>query len=65
MSAEMTAPIVRRTPFLRLLTSSGIAPAVPALAYLVVFMVVPICTLLLFGFVTRSSDILSGLAAAK
>lgn len=52
MSAEMTAPIVRRTPFLRLLTSSGIAPAVPALAYLVVFMVVPICTLLLFGFVT-------------
>ena len=52
MSAEMTAPLRRRTPFLRLLSSSGIAPAVPALAYLIVFMVVPICTLLLFGFVT-------------
>ena len=52
MRADMTVPGTRRTPFLRMLKSSGIAPAVPALAYLIVFMVVPICTLLLFGFVT-------------
>ncbi len=39
-------------PWLRALTSTGFAPAVPALIYLLVFMILPICTLLLFGFVT-------------
>lgn len=33
------------------LTSSGFAPVLPAVAYLVLFMVLPIGTLLLFGFV--------------
>jgi ABC-type spermidine/putrescine transport system permease subunit I len=33
------------------LTSSGFAPVLPAFAYLVLFMVLPIGTLLLFGFV--------------
>ena len=51
MSLERHAPAARRTPFLRLLSSSGIAPAVPALVYLIIFMVLPIGTLLLFGFV--------------
>ena len=37
--------------WLRPLTSGGFAPALPALIYLVVFMVLPIGTLLLFGFV--------------
>ena len=37
--------------WLRLLTSGGFAPALPALIYLFVFMVLPIGTLLLFGFV--------------
>ena len=37
--------------WLRPLTSGGFAPALPALIYLFVFMVLPIGTLLLFGFV--------------
>ena len=37
--------------WLRPLTSGGFAPALPALVYLFVFMVLPIGTLLLFGFV--------------
>lgn len=36
----------------RTVAGSGLWPAVPALLYLVVFMVLPIGTLLLFGFVT-------------
>ena len=52
MNLERHALAARRTPFLRLLSSSGIAPAVPALVYLIIFMVLPIGTLLLFGFVT-------------
>lgn len=45
------APAVRRW-WLYPLTRSGFAPALPAVLYLVVFMVLPIGTLLLFGFVT-------------
>ena len=40
-----------RSAWLRPLTSGGFAPALPALVYLFVFMVLPIGTLLLFGFV--------------
>jgi ABC-type spermidine/putrescine transport system permease subunit I len=40
-------PVRKRT-----LTGGGFWPAVPALAYLFVFMVLPMATLLLFGFVT-------------
>ena len=40
-------PVWKRT-----LTGGGLWPAVPALAYLFVFMVLPMATLLLFGFVT-------------
>ena len=36
----------------RILHGRGFWPAAPALAYLIVFMVLPIGTLLLFGFVT-------------
>lgn len=39
-------------PWTRMLTGHGLWPAVPALLYLVFFMVLPIGTLLLFGFVT-------------
>ena len=47
------AVVLPRAPsnWLRPLTSSGFAPALPALVYLVIFMVLPIGTLLLFGFV--------------
>jgi ABC-type spermidine/putrescine transport system permease subunit I len=52
MSSESTAAPPARPFWLKTLTGSGLWPAVPALLYLVVFMVLPIGTLLLFGFVT-------------
>ncbi|GGH17874.1 ABC transporter permease [Alsobacter metallidurans] len=42
----------RRGAWMRPLVGGGLWPAVPAVAYLLVFMVLPIGTLLLFGFVT-------------
>jgi ABC-type spermidine/putrescine transport system permease subunit I len=43
-------PSVKKA-WMRPFTSGGLTPALPALIYLVVFMVLPIGTLLLFGFV--------------
>lgn len=52
MTADaMRAPGLTRV-LRRILHGRGFWPAVPALAYLIVFMVLPIGTLLLFGFVT-------------
>jgi len=50
MVTETTA-LRPRNRWLHPLTSGGLAPALPAVLYLVVFMVLPIGTLLLFGFV--------------
>jgi len=50
MATETTA-LRPRNRWLHPLTSGGLAPALPAVLYLVVFMVLPIGTLLLFGFV--------------
>lgn len=50
--ATDAVPLPRaRGRWLHPLTSSGFAPVLPAVAYLVLFMVLPIGTLLLFGFV--------------
>ncbi len=46
----MAWPAARRR-WLHPLTSGGFAPVLPAVVYLVIFMVLPIGTLLLFGFV--------------
>jgi len=51
LDATLTAPR-RGLTLTRLLDGGGIWPAVPALVYLLVFMVAPIATLLTFGFVT-------------
>lgn len=51
MTADPVAVRSVRRLWLWPLTSGGLAPALPALIYLVVFMVLPIGTLLLFGFV--------------
>ncbi len=52
--AEAVLPVLRRrTPIARrILHGRGIWPAVPALLYLVVFLALPMMTLLAFGFVT-------------
>ncbi|KQT83827.1 ABC transporter permease [Aurantimonas sp. Leaf443] len=50
--AILAAPRPRGFSLARFLEGGGIWPAVPALLYLLVFMVAPIATLLTFGFVT-------------
>ena len=45
-------PTRRLSLFKRFLAGRGFWPALPAIAYLIIFMVLPIGTLLLFGFVT-------------
>ena len=52
MMDDAVLPYRPRTVRKRTLTGGGFWPAVPALAYLFVFMVLPMATLLLFGFVT-------------
>jgi ABC-type spermidine/putrescine transport system permease subunit I len=54
MTAEALplAPLRRPKGWRRAVSGSGLWPAAPALIYLLVFMVLPIGTLLLFGFVT-------------
>ena len=51
MTPDVAAMPRWKNGWLRPLTSGGFAPALPALVYLFVFMVLPIGTLLLFGFV--------------
>lgn len=51
MTPDVAAMPRWKNGWLRPLTSGGFAPALPALIYLFVFMVLPIGTLLLFGFV--------------
>ena len=51
MAPDTVAVHPGKKAWLRPLTSGGFAPALPALIYLFVFMVLPIGTLLLFGFV--------------
>ena len=51
MAPDTVAVHPAKKAWLRPLTSGGFAPALPALIYLFVFMVLPIGTLLLFGFV--------------
>jgi ABC-type spermidine/putrescine transport system permease subunit I len=52
MPPDAVPPSPRRAPLLRrILHGRGIWPAVPALAYLLIFLVMPMVTLLAFGFV--------------
>lgn len=51
MTTDAMVLPVRRRQWSWFLTSGGFAPALPAVIYLIVFMLLPIGTLLLFGFV--------------
>lgn len=59
--ADAGAATIRRPSLVRrIVEGGGIWPAVPALVYLLVFMVLPIATLLTFGFVTIDRGTIAG-----